>query len=108
MDVLQHFGVLEVLILLAGMLWPVRNLMSQAQTIHKTDFSLGIFWKENQADIIKGVLASLSAVVLLLAITPEPEMRGVLFRASLFAAGYSPTQEVQGYMARRKINQQQS
>ena len=102
MEILQAFGIFEIAILIAGMAFPVISEIRSAWNKNPNTFEIGVYWKQNWIKVITGVGLSFVALVLLLAITPLPELHGVLFRFSIFTCGYSPNQFIQTEMKRRK------
>ena len=103
MEIIKAFGIFEIIILVAGMAWPIITEVRNAWTKNKLKFEISIYWHENKWKILTGVGFSLIALVLLLAITPTNELQGVLFRFSLFACGYSPNQYIQSTMEKKKL-----
>ena len=103
MEIIKAFGIFEIIILAAGMAWPIINEIREALTKNRLNFKIGVYWKQNRIKVITGIASSLIALVLLLAITPIEELQGVLFRFSVFVCGYSPNQYVQSKMEKKKL-----
>jgi len=103
MEIIKAFGIFEIIILLAGIAWPIVNEIRGALAKNRLNFEIRIYWKQNRIKVLTGIASSLIALVLLLAITPIEELQGVLFRFSVFVCGYSPNQFVQSKMEKRKL-----
>ncbi len=103
MEAISAFGLFELIIFMAGVAWPILKELKSATAKYKSEFRIRVFWLENNWKVFTGIGFSLVALVLLLAVASPEEIGGAVFRVSIFACGYSPNQEVQSTMDRRKI-----